>query len=88
MSNVAENHPDDPAFLKAMITALQAGNAKMSATLQAHDQLIQALRLRLARLETGLRQVFGKDRGGNPAAGTGPGGSFDPRGGEQCRANQ
>lgn len=57
MSNVAENLPDDPAFLKAMIAALQAENAKMAATLQAHDQLIQALRLRIARLK---KQVFGK----------------------------
>ncbi len=40
-----------------MITALLAKNAKMSATLQVHDQLIQALRLRTARLK---KQVFGK----------------------------
>ena len=57
MSKAAENLPDDPALLKAMIAALQAENAKMSATLQAHDQLIQALRLRIARLK---KQVFGK----------------------------
>lgn len=57
MSNAAENLPDDPAFLKAMIVALQAENAKMSATLQAHDQLIQSLRLRIAKLK---KQVFGK----------------------------
>lgn len=57
MSKAAENLPDDPALLKAMIAALRAENAKMSATLQAHDQLIQALRLRIARLK---KQVFGK----------------------------
>ena len=57
MSNATQNLPDDPAFLKAMIAALQAENAKMSATLQAHDQLIQTLRLRIARLK---KQVFGK----------------------------
>lgn len=57
MSKTAENLPDDPALLKAMIAALQAENAKMSATLQAHDQLIQSLRLRIARLK---KQVFGK----------------------------
>jgi transposase len=57
MSSATQNLPDDPAFLKAMIAALQAENAKMSATLQAHDQLIQALRLRIARLK---KQVFGK----------------------------
>lgn len=57
MSNASQNLPDDPAFLKAMIAALQAENAKMSATLQAHDQLIQTLRLRIAKLK---KQVFGK----------------------------
>jgi transposase len=51
------NLPDDPAFLKAMIAALLVDNAKMSATLQAHDQLIQTLRLRIAKLK---KQVFGK----------------------------
>lgn len=57
MSNAAENLPDDPAVLKAMIAALQAENAKISATLRAHDQLVQALRLRIAKLQ---KQAFGK----------------------------
>jgi len=57
MSNASQNLPDDPAFLKAMIAALQAEKAKMSATLQAHDQLIGELRLRIAKLK---KQVFGK----------------------------
>jgi transposase len=57
MLNFAENLPDDPASLKAIIAALRAENAKMSATLLAHDQLIQSLRLRIARLK---KQVFGK----------------------------
>jgi transposase len=57
MSDATANLPDDPAFLKAMIAALLADNAKMSATLQAHDQLIQTLRLRIAKLK---KQVFGK----------------------------
>ena len=57
MSNATQNLPDDPAFLKAIITALQAENAKMSATLLAHDKLIQDLRLRIARLR---KQAFGK----------------------------
>src|SRR5690606_69893 len=57
MSNASSNLPDDPAFLKAMITALQAENAKMSAALKAHDHLIQGLRLRIARLK---KRVFGK----------------------------
>ena len=48
--------PDDPAVLKGMIAALQAENAKMSATLRAHDLLVQALRTRIARLK---KQKFG-----------------------------
>lgn len=56
MSNEAAILPDDPAVLKAMITALQAENAKISATLRAHDQLIQSLRLRIAKLQ---KQAFG-----------------------------
>jgi hypothetical protein len=51
-----ENLPDDPVLLKAMIATLQAENAKISATLRAHDQLVQALRLRIAKLQ---KQAFG-----------------------------
>jgi len=57
MSNLAPDLPDDPALLKALIAALQAENAKISATLRAHDQLIQTLRLRIAKLK---KQVFGQ----------------------------
>ena len=57
MSEHAENLPDDPAVLKAMIAALQAENAKISATLRVHDQLVQALRLRIAKLQ---KLAFGK----------------------------
>jgi transposase len=57
MSGDAQNLPDDPAVLKAMIAILQAENAKISATLRAHDQLIQALRLRIAKLR---KQAFGQ----------------------------
>jgi len=57
MSNLALTLPDDPALLKALIAALQAENAKISATLRAHDQLIQTLRLRIAKLK---KQVFGQ----------------------------
>lgn len=57
MSDDADILSNDPAILKAMISALQAENAKMSATLRAHDQLIQTLRLRIAKLK---KQVFGK----------------------------
>ena len=57
MSNAPVDLPEDPAVLKAMIAALQAENVKMAATLRAHDQLIQTLRLRIAKLK---KQVFGK----------------------------
>ncbi|SEJ96669.1 putative Helix-turn-helix domain of transposase IS66 [Marinovum algicola] len=57
MSEGVDIFSDDPAVLKAMIAALQAENARMSATLQAHEQLVQALRLRIARLQ---KQAFGK----------------------------
>jgi len=57
MSDDADILSDDPAVLKAMIAALQAENARISATLQAHEQLVQALRLRIAKLQ---KQAFGK----------------------------
>ena len=57
MSIAAADLPDDPALLKAMIAALQAENARMTVSLRAHDQLIQVLRLRIAKLK---KQVFGK----------------------------
>ena len=57
MSRDAAILPEDPALLKAMIAALQAENAQMSATIRAHDQLIQTLRLRIAKLK---KQAFGK----------------------------
>lgn len=57
MSNAPATLPDDPALLKALIAALQAENAKLSATMRAHDQLIQTLRLRIAKLK---KQVFGQ----------------------------
>jgi transposase len=56
MSNEVATLPNDPAVLKAVIAALQADNAKISATLRAHDQLIQTLRLRIAKLQ---KQAFG-----------------------------
>ncbi len=57
MSADAAILPEDPALLKAMITALQAENARITATIRAHDQLIQVLRLRIAKLK---KQAFGK----------------------------
>lgn len=56
MSQTAAELPDDPAALKAMIAALQAENSKMSATLRAHDLLVQSLRVRIAKLR---KQKFG-----------------------------
>ena len=49
--------PDDPAVLKAMIAVLRAENAQITATLRAHDLLVQALRVRIAKLK---KQAFGK----------------------------
>ena len=57
MSSDAPILPEDPAVLKAMIAALQAENAKMSATIRAHDLLIQTLQMRIAKLK---KQAFGK----------------------------
>ena len=57
MSNTTPILPDDPAALKAIIAALQAENAQMSATLRAHDLLVQSLRIRIAKLK---KQAFGK----------------------------
>jgi transposase/uncharacterized protein YukE len=56
MSQNAAPLPNDPAVLKAMIAALQAENQKMSASLRAHDLLVQALRTRIAKLQ---KQKFG-----------------------------
>jgi len=44
MSIDVQNLPDEPAVLKALIAVLQAENAKISATLRVHDQLVQASR--------------------------------------------
>ena len=57
MSNDAENLPDDPALLKAMIVALRAENAKISATLQAGVLVITPYFLRIVRLK---KQAFWK----------------------------
>src|SRR5690554_4179419 len=64
MSNSATKLPNDPAELRTMIATLQtenaqivAENAKMAATLRVHDQLVQALRLRIAKLQ---KLAFGK----------------------------
>lgn len=63
MSDPLASLPDDPSELKAKITALEAENARMRmdvermmATVRAHEALVQALRIRIARLQ---RQRFG-----------------------------
>lgn len=57
MLNAAADLPEDPALLKAMVARLQAENAQLTATLRAHDLMVEALRLRIARLK---KQAFGK----------------------------
>ena len=57
MSENAPKLPDDPAVLRAIIASLEAENAKLSATLRAHDLLVQTLRTRIAKLQ---KQIFGK----------------------------
>jgi len=63
MSNTAPSLPDDPAILKAMIAALEVENGqlqedadRMAATLRAHEALVQALQIQIARLR---KQKFG-----------------------------
>jgi transposase len=55
-TKTAPSLPDDPAILKAMIVSLQADAGKMKATLRAHEALVQALQLQIARLR---KQKFG-----------------------------
>jgi len=57
MLNAAADLPKDLALLRAMVAQLQAENAKLTAALRAHDLMIEALRLRIARLK---KQAFGK----------------------------
>ena len=70
MSDMPVILPDDPAALKVMIARLQAENARIaaenirvqadigsiSATLRAHEALVQALQIQIARLK---KQKFG-----------------------------
>ena len=56
MSEHTASLPNDPVALKAMIASLQAENGKILATLRAHDLLVQALRMRIAKLK---KQKFG-----------------------------
>jgi len=56
MSKTVPSLPNDPAILKAMIVSLQADAGKMKATLRAHEALVQALQIQIARLR---KQKFG-----------------------------
>lgn len=49
--------PDDPAALKAIIAEERALRAQMSASVRAYEALVEALKLRIARLR---RQKFGR----------------------------
>lgn len=57
MSEDTASLSNDPAVLRAIIASLEAENAKLSATLRAHDLLVQTLRTRIAKLQ---KQAFGK----------------------------
>lgn len=57
MSEDTASLSNDPAVLRAIIASLEAENAKLSATLRAHDLLVQTLRKRIAKLQ---KQAFGK----------------------------
>lgn len=57
MLNAASDLPEEAARLKAIIAQLQAENARLTTTLRAHDLVVQALRLQIARLK---KQAFGK----------------------------
>ena len=57
MSEGTSNLSNDPVVLKAIIASLEVENAKLSATLRAHDLLVQTLRTRIAKLQ---KQAFGK----------------------------
>ena len=48
--------PDDPATLKAIILAQRAETERMAASVRAYEALVQALRIRIAKLK---RQKFG-----------------------------
>lgn len=56
MTPSPEALPDDPAALKAIIAAQRAEAARLAASVRAYEALVQALRIRIARL---TRQKFG-----------------------------
>ena len=56
MSPTLDALPDDPAALKAIIAAERAEARRLAASVRAYEALVQALKLRIARLQ---RQKFG-----------------------------
>ncbi|RJF86459.1 IS66 family transposase [Oleomonas cavernae] len=56
MSLVPDILPDDPAALKAIIAAQREEVARLTASARAYEALVQALKIRIARLK---RQKFG-----------------------------
>ena len=56
MDPAPEALPDDPAALKAIIAAQRAEAQRLAASVRAYEALVQALRIRIARLK---RQKFG-----------------------------
>jgi transposase len=56
MSSLLDDLPDDPAVLKAMILAQRAEAERMAASVRAYEALIQALKIRIAKLR---KQKFG-----------------------------
>ena len=56
METARESLSNDPVVLRAMIVAERAKTAKLAASVQAYEALVQALKIRIARLK---RQKFG-----------------------------
>lgn len=56
MDTVPDQLPDDPVLLKAMIVEERSARVRMAASVKAYEALVQALKVRIARLR---RQKFG-----------------------------
>lgn len=56
MDTAPDQLPDDPVLLKAMIAEERAARVRMAASVKAYEVLVQALKVRIARLR---RQKFG-----------------------------
>jgi transposase len=57
MTPTPETLPDDPAVLKAMLLAKTEEVSRMATSLRAYEAMVEALKLRIARLK---RQKFGR----------------------------